>query len=53
MTDQTWICEQCEGHIFIADLHEDGILRTPIWAHIENTDCDDPVPIDFDPKRDL
>jgi len=34
------ICEMCEASIFVAVVEDDY----PIWSHIEDTDCDEPVP---------
>ncbi len=34
------ICETCEASIFVAVVEDDY----PIWSHIEDTDCDEPVP---------
>ena len=41
-----WCCAHCDGHIFIADVDVNGVDDTDvIWAHLEDTGCDDPRPV--------
>lgn len=36
-------CQMCDGFIFIAC--EDCCERSIVWSHLEDTGCDDPVPV--------
>jgi hypothetical protein len=50
---ETWECEQCGGQIFIAEVNRGPAHELVYWSHLENTDCDDPEPMDFVQDRDL
>jgi len=37
----TFQCRNCTGQIFAVDIMDDD---TVVWAHYEDTNCDDPLP---------
>lgn len=41
--NENWKCQNCSGHIFVADIGPiGGYFDEVIWAHDEDTGCDDP-----------